>query len=66
MKIKIISDGTSAGTKIVDQDTGEFLNNAVSVTWRISVHGTAVATVTLRDVPVDVVGEADYGNSTGQ
>jgi hypothetical protein len=37
MKIKIISDGTVVGTKIVNAETGELIENVISVDWKISV-----------------------------
>ena len=35
MKLKIISDGTIKGTKVVDQDTGEELIGVTSIEWSV-------------------------------
>lgn len=36
MKIKIISDGTNSGTKIINKETGEMIGMVQNVTWSIS------------------------------
>jgi hypothetical protein len=60
MKLKIISDGTERGTKIIDDDTGEELKNAYKVIWAISVRsGIASAKIYLHKIPVEIVGEGE-------
>ena len=36
MRIKILSDGTPAGTKVVDTETGEVLEGVVSIKWSVT------------------------------
>lgn len=50
MKLKIISDGTSAGTKVVNAETGEELKNVVRIQWEIEGRGRARATIELDGV----------------
>lgn len=45
MKIKITSDGTPEGTKIVDAVTGEPLKMVTSVVWELVAGGYPAATV---------------------
>lgn len=37
MKLKIISDGTPKGTKVINPETGEVLSNVVMVNWSYMV-----------------------------
>lgn len=43
MKLKIVSDGTNVGTKVIDEDTGEELQNKItSLSWELDAkHGIA-------------------------
>lgn len=61
MKVKIVSNGTVAGTKIVDVGTGETLQGVVGVTWAISVPSgpIAEAVITLINVPLEFEGVLD-------
>lgn len=56
MRIKIISDGTKAGTRVVDE-RGEKVEMVTAIEWRIGAPGVADARITFRAVPVEV--EAD-------
>lgn len=59
-KIRIVSNGTGATTRIVDAETGEDLTARLGVshaTWEVDAKGLAKATLTLVHVAVDVVGE---------
>lgn len=58
MKIKIISDGTSAGTQVLTED-GKPLDNIKSVTWSVTAGspGLAEVSVVFRQVNVELVGE---------
>lgn len=58
MKVKIISDGTPPGTRVVNADTGEPIEHVTAIEWKIDVRDLATAVIRLRDVDVDVVGEA--------
>jgi hypothetical protein len=59
MKIKITSDGTPAGTRVVNLDTGEDLSKWVtSVSWEHSAVGDMpIATLSLIAAQVEVVGK---------
>lgn len=58
MKIKVISDGTSLGTKIVDEETGNKIINCQSLDIRINGKTRfALCTLTLFDVPVEYIGK---------
>lgn len=39
MKLKIISDGTASGSRVVDADTGEEVEDVSSVTWHLDGKG---------------------------
>lgn len=39
MRVKIVSDGTRLGTKVVDAQTGEAIEGVVGVGWRIAADG---------------------------
>jgi len=54
IKLKIVSDGTSSGTHVVDRETGERLESVTAIEWRISVGNYAEAILTLRNVPLEV------------
>ena len=50
MKLKIISDGTSRGTKVVNAETGEELKYVTDIVWRIEAMGYAHATIEIDNV----------------
>lgn len=59
MKLKIISDGTAWGTKVVDVETGEELKYVKSADWHISADDKlAEANLTILHVPVEIIAEA--------
>lgn len=59
MRLKIISDGTAHGTKIVDEKTGEAIENALMVSWSISTEeAQSVVMLELQGVSCDIVTEA--------
>ena len=45
MILKIISDGTSKGTKVVNSETGELVNGICEVDWHLNCNNLAVATI---------------------
>lgn len=58
MKIKVISDGTSSGTKIIDEETGNKIVNCQSLDIHInSKTRFASCTLTLLDVPAEYIGK---------
>jgi len=54
IKLKIVSDGTSSGTHVVDRETGKRLEDVVAIEWRISVGGLSEAIFTMRNIPVEL------------
>ncbi len=64
IKLKIVSDGTPHGTKIVDQESGKELNNVKSIFWCISADGTYTnAAVEFTNIPVEIAGEFEVKKS---
>lgn len=59
-KVKIISDGTPNGTRVLDSD-GVQIEGAISkIEWGIEAGGgPAIAKITFINVEVEVIGEAD-------
>ena len=56
MKVKIVSDGTSPGTHIMDAD-GNCLEYVTAIDWHLEVDGLATAMVQFANIPVEVAGE---------
>ena len=67
MKIKIISDGTNAGTQIIDEDTGEEITNCTSLKLELNPKmNYAHATLVLNKVPFELTGNFETrGKYTG-
>lgn len=61
MKIKILSDGTARGTKVINQETGEEIDprQLVSIEWYCNSTDKrlAEAKIEFRQVPVEIVAE---------
>jgi len=57
MKIKIISDGTSFGTKIINIDTGEELDSVIKIQWNYEASNIAEAIITFEETPVELIGK---------
>lgn len=55
-RYRIVSDGSSMGTKVLDPD-GRSLDMVTKVEWSIEAGRIGVARVTLFNVEVDVVGD---------
>lgn len=59
VRVKVVSDGTPAGTKVINADTGEDLGLPISaITWHIDGDSAGQALVRLTLVQVEVEGEA--------
>lgn len=59
MKVKIISDGTAMGTKVIDPKSGEMLEGVIGVDWSCGLGANeATATITLVQVPVELRAKA--------
>ena len=60
LRVKIVSDGTTQGTRIVEESTGEPLGFVQSIEWKVDVNDTlATATVKFVKIPVEIVCEVD-------
>jgi hypothetical protein len=60
MKLKIISDGTNGGTKLIDEDTGETVHGIGKLTWEASATEVLTkATVEFFNIPVEIVSKAE-------
>jgi hypothetical protein len=60
MKLKIISDGTNGGTKLIDEDTGEMIHLIQKLTWEADAKDpTTKVTIELLNVPVEIVSKAE-------
>jgi hypothetical protein len=59
MKIKIISDGTSGGTQIIDAETGQAVEGVTAVLWQITgSRGLAQVALTFEHVEIEAIGDA--------
>lgn len=59
MKLKIISDGTNAGTKLVNAETGEMVNLISKITWgAMANEALTTASVELFNIPVEITTKA--------
>lgn len=54
LKLKVISDGTSEGTKVFDIESGEVLPNVIDFEYKVGVDGNPQIVLTLVGVPVEV------------
>jgi len=55
IRLKIISDGTPAGTKIVDSRTGEEIEGVKSIVWSICHGEFAVAKIELESCSAELI-----------
>lgn len=53
MKLRIVSDGTVEGTRVVDE-RGRRVQNVMAVNWTIGLGGIGTAVIAIKDVPVDL------------
>lgn len=53
--LRIVSDGTPRGTRVLNAETGEELAGVRSVLWHIGMDGFARATIEVWAVPIDAV-----------
>src|SRR5574338_1681284 len=60
MKLKIISDGTNNGTKLIDEETGQMVHGISKLTWEADAKKlVAKVTVELTNVPIEATCKAD-------
>jgi hypothetical protein len=57
MKLKLISDGTNAGTKLIDEDTGQMIHGIAKLTWEADCKDLSVTKTTVEffNVPVEII-----------
>ena len=54
-KFKIVSDGTTTGTKLIDPDTGQTVGLVQSIEWKVDVDNFyADAVIKILAVPVEL------------
>jgi hypothetical protein len=54
MKLKIISDGTHRGTKVINAETGEVLQGVYEVSWEHKANDIPHAVIKCYQVPYEV------------
>jgi hypothetical protein len=54
MEIKIVSDGTPYGTKLINIETGDEIKDIKSIDWHIEVDKLATAKIEFLRVPVEL------------
>lgn len=62
MKLKLISDGTPSGTFLVDEATGEEVENVITkIVWEADAKDNIVAktTIYMANVPVEIASDAN-------
>ena len=57
MEIKIISDGTSLGTKVIDAETGKELRDVQWAKWELEVGELATVELKIIGVEIEASGE---------
>jgi len=53
-RLRIISDGTSAGTRVIDS-MGRQIENVTAIAWKAEAGKLATAEIAVIDIPVDLV-----------
>lgn len=57
-RVKIVSNGTVHGTKVIDEKTAELIRGVQSVTWSVDIEeNVAEATIELAGLPVELSAE---------
>lgn len=54
MRLRIVSDGTPLGTKVVNLETGETVDGVSMIDWHIETGELAKATIRIHDVDVEI------------
>ena len=63
MKLKIISDGTVAGTRVINRDTDEAIEDVYSIAWEIDAEtNQARAFISFIDMGIEL--DVDYDPET--
>ena len=58
IKLKVISDGTPSGTKVVDSKTGEEIEGVRSVEWSIAFNEFSVTKIELGESSIEAIGSS--------
>lgn len=59
IKLKIISDGTNLGTKIIDEETGTQVSNIKKITWKADYERSiTTAIIEFFNLPVEITSSA--------
>lgn len=59
MKLKVVSDGTPQGTKVLNAETGEEVDNVYAVTWEARADKPeSMAQISLAKIEIEALGEA--------
>lgn len=59
MRVKVVSDGTRSGTKIVHADTGEVLENVIFAEWTTEAFdGSTRLELTIAEPTVEIEADA--------
>lgn len=59
MILKLISDGTPNGTRVVDARTGEMVRFVQDITWNLGVNESlANVTIKLMNIPVEIISKS--------
>lgn len=59
MKFKIVSDGTPKGTKVINTETGETVENVTRIFWEVCLDSLATAHIEIRKCEVEIEVEKD-------
>ena len=65
MKIKIVSDGTPCGTKVLSED-GQELDYIKSINWYIDHSQLAIANISFMKVPVVLLADLQYQHNKAE
>lgn len=65
MTVKIISDGTPYGTKVINSETGELVENVQSISWNITSSDLFSSVILEISIPeIELTTEATLVNHT--
>jgi hypothetical protein len=59
VKIKITSDGTATGSRVVNAETGDSLEGVYQVSWQHTANGTPIANILVWNVDAEIEAEAN-------
>ena len=59
MKLKIISDGTNTGTKLIDEETGQMVHGISKITWTADAEELLTKTcIEFFNIPIEFTSDA--------